>query len=156
MFCPARTTALGCLRLPVPPDFLLPAFSNVSTARFFTSTVQRASRVGGAALSLPPEVELRLLEPPMSRRKTITRTVPLRTVEIEGPLGNSIVLSGLVEFMLNMMAGKMAIQIPSYMDLDHDHEARKARLKVLDPEERKQREMWGEFTLLTRILRVLK
>ena len=36
------------------------------------------------------------------------------------------------------------MQIPKYMDLDHDRETRKAVLKVLDPKEREQREMWGK------------
>jgi large subunit ribosomal protein L6 len=35
------------------------------------------------------------------------------------------------------------MQIPHYMTFEHDEKARKARLRVQDQEERKQREMWG-------------
>lgn len=48
-----------------------------------------------------------------------------KTVEIIGPLG------------------KMSVQLPPYMSLDHDKETRKASLRILDREQRKQREMWG-------------
>ncbi|MCJ1234259.1 hypothetical protein MMC14_002218 [Varicellaria rhodocarpa] len=37
----------------------------------------------------------------------------------------------------------MSLQIPKYMDIDRNLETRKATLKVLDPKERDQREMWG-------------
>ena len=46
-------------------------------------------------------------------------------------------------FALTLSLGKMTIQIPPYMSLDHDKETRKATLNILDREERKQREMWG-------------
>ena len=41
------------------------------------------------------------------------------------------------------VTGKMTLQLPPYMSLDHDKETRKASLSILDREERKQREMWG-------------
>ena len=46
-------------------------------------------------------------------------------------------------FALTSSSGKMTIQIPPYMSLDHDKESRKATLNIVDREVRKQREMWG-------------
>lgn len=43
----------------------------------------------------------------------------------------------------DLRTGKMSVQLPPYMSLDHDKETRKASLSILDREERKQREMWG-------------
>lgn len=68
------------------PDFLIPAFSQRRTARSFASTSKRASRIGSAPLSLPREVNLRILEPP-KQKKLVTRVEPPRILEVEGPLG---------------------------------------------------------------------
>ena len=70
------------------PDFLIPSFQNYLpvTRRSFASSAPRSSRVGKAAIALPPDVNLRLLDPPR-RKGAITRVEPLKTVEIEGPLG---------------------------------------------------------------------
>ena len=46
----------------------------------------------------------------------------------------------------NIPAGKMSVQLPPYMSLEHNKDTRKATLSVLDREERKQREMWGKVT----------
>lgn len=43
----------------------------------------------------------------------------------------------------DLRTGKMSVQLPPYMSLDHDKETRKASLSILDREQRKQREMWG-------------
>ncbi|KAL9067651.1 MAG: hypothetical protein Q9161_006733 [Pseudevernia consocians] len=40
----------------------------------------------------------------------------------------------------------MSAQLPPYMSLDHDEETRKASLRILDRDVRKQREMWGTST----------
>lgn len=48
------------------------------------------------------------------------------TVEVSGPLG------------------KMAMGIPAYMSIDVNDESRTRTLRILDAEDRKQREMWGE------------
>ncbi|KAA6413576.1 MAG: mitochondrial 54S ribosomal 16 [Lasallia pustulata] len=108
------------------PGFLLPAFCSATTPRPFSSSPPCASRIGAATISLPPEVNLRLLDPPASKRRaSITRTEPAKMVEVEGPLG------------------KMVMQLPPYASLVHDQTNRKAVLSVLDASKRKQREMWG-------------
>jgi len=70
------------------PDFLLPAFAQLGPRRNFSSSLRCRSRIGGAPLSIPPEVNLRLLEPP-PKRKTVSRVEPLQIIEVEGPLGKS-------------------------------------------------------------------
>ncbi|KAL9135587.1 MAG: hypothetical protein Q9175_003219 [Cornicularia normoerica] len=107
------------------PDFLVPALFSPHTSRPFSSTSRCRSRIGSAPLSLPQGVDLRFLEPPARIKQYNTMTELPKTVEIIGPLG------------------KMSVQLPHYMSLDHDKETRKASLSILDREERKQREMWG-------------
>lgn len=107
------------------PDFLVPALSSASTSRLFSSTPRCRSRIGSAPLSLPQGVDIKFLEVPARRRQDVTTTELPKTVEIIGPLG------------------KMSVQLPPYMSLDHDKETRKASLRILDREQRKQREMWG-------------
>lgn len=94
MFAAAFTMAITkCGKLwkqPVValPDFLIPSFQNYfpGARRSFASSAPRPSRVGKAAIALPPDVNLRLLDPP-KRKGAITRVEPPKTVEIEGPLG---------------------------------------------------------------------
>ncbi|KAI9800967.1 MAG: hypothetical protein M1833_003104 [Piccolia ochrophora] len=106
--------------------FLLPAFFSTSNVRNFSSSSQCQSQVGRAPLSIPSEVTLRIFDPPeQKKRKSVTRIEPNSTVEIEGPLG------------------KMSLQIPPYLKIDHDTVARRASISVLNAEERHQREMWG-------------
>ena len=148
MFSPGRTTCLSWLVNSTRPssslpDFLVPALCSQRSCQPFSSSSRCASRIGGASLSLPPEVDLRLLEPPAARRKSaITRTELPKTVEVEGPLGEWLV-SSVQEMIIDIEAGKMTMQLPPYMALDLDRETRKATLRILDREERKQREMWG-------------
>ncbi|KAL8809139.1 MAG: hypothetical protein Q9200_003686 [Gallowayella weberi] len=98
------------------PDFLIPAFQvTPSPARRFATSAPQSSRVGAAPIAIPPDVNLRLLDPP-KRKGAITRVEPPKTIEIEGPLGSAIAqYSG----------------------------AKKATLTVLDKKQRDQREMWG-------------
>ncbi len=72
------------------PDFLVPAIS--SSSQPFSNSARCASRVGSEPLSLPADVNLRLLEIPVRRKKVITRIEPPRTLEIEGPLGKLVFL----------------------------------------------------------------
>ena len=67
-------------------DFLIPAFPTATISRSFASTSKCASRIGSAPLSLPAEVNLRILEAP-KQKKLISRVEPPRILEIEGPLG---------------------------------------------------------------------
>ncbi|KAL8767089.1 MAG: hypothetical protein Q9209_006316 [Squamulea sp. 1 TL-2023] len=108
------------------PDFLVPAFQVTpsSIRRCFASSAPRTSRVGAAPIALPPEVNLRLLDPP-KRRGAVTRVEPAKTIEIEGPLG------------------KASVQLPPFVSYNIDDTAKKATLSVLDKKSRDQREMWG-------------
>lgn len=47
--------------------------------------------------------------------------------------------------------GKISMTIPSFVKLEHDDAARKAYVTVEDREVKKQREMWGNETLLISI-----
>ena len=128
----------------VLPDFLLPAFSPLHISNPFSSTSKCRSRIGSEPLSLPPNVDLQILEPPVPKSRSIALTEQPKIIEVKGPLG---ILDQTCRklFPLTLSSGKMTIQIPPYMSLDHDKETRKATLKILDREERKQREMWGMF-----------
>ncbi|KAL8940850.1 MAG: hypothetical protein Q9216_002602 [Gyalolechia sp. 2 TL-2023] len=112
------------------PDFLLPAFQPHSRSinRPFTTSSPHASRVGAASITVPPEVNLRLLEPP-KRRGPITRIVPPKVIEIQGPLG------------------KAAVELPPFVKYALNDASRKASLSVLDKKSRDQRELWGSFIL---------
>lgn len=80
-----QPSPVGCL-----PAFLLPAFSSTPTVRPFSTSIPCASRVGGATLSLPPEVNMTILAPPTPmNKKRISRVEPVATVEVEGPLGTN-------------------------------------------------------------------
>ncbi|KAI4099092.1 MAG: hypothetical protein L6R37_006140 [Teloschistes peruensis] len=110
------------------PDFLLPAFHPLPRSithpshRPFTTSPRLMSRVGAEPIPLPPSVHLRLVEPP---KGPITRVEPLRTIEVEGPLG------------------KASVQLPAFVNYSVDEIAGKAYLSVLDRKVRDQREMWG-------------
>lgn len=112
--------------LSILPDFLIPAFQHnpPTTARPFSTSPSHASRVGAAPIALPPDVHLRLLDPP-KRRGAITRVEPPKTLEVEGPLG------------------KASVQLPPFVNYTVNDATKKAQLNVLDRKVRDQREMWG-------------
>ncbi|KAL8817854.1 MAG: hypothetical protein Q9223_003394 [Gallowayella weberi] len=111
------------------PDFLIPAFQvTPSPARRFATSAPQSSRVGAAPIAIPPDVNLRLLDPP-KRKGAITRVEPPKTIEIEGPLG------------------KASVQLPPFVNYHLDEGAKKATLTVLDKKQRDQREMWGSSAL---------
>jgi hypothetical protein len=58
------------------------------------------SRVGGAAISVPPEVSLTLVDIPKSATRVRGKDVPKFTAEIKGPKGMICVLSGVDGLML--------------------------------------------------------
>ena len=126
----------------VLPEFLLPAFSSPHISKPFSSTSKCRSRIGGEPLSLPPNVDLQILEPPVPKNRTIVMTEQPKIIEVKGPLG-ILDRTCRIASSLTRSSGKMTMQIPPYMSFDHDKETRKATLKILDREERKQREMWG-------------
>ena len=116
------------------PAFLVPACASnppPQKAHFSTST-KHNSKIGRAPLSLPPEVTFRILEPKhVKQGRNISRSEPSRTVEIQGPLG------------------KMAMEIPPYVDITSNEESRTRSLSILDTKDKKQKAMWGEYTLAT-------
>lgn len=67
------------------PSFLLPAFPSVS-ARSFSCSSPRASQIGRAPISIPPEVTLTVL-PPRARKNGWAPLGNRPTVKVEGPLG---------------------------------------------------------------------
>lgn len=133
MFSSARRRCLRAAVVPQCtevsiPSFLLPAFQPSSQrAAAFSSSSQCHSKIGSAPLSLPPEVTFQIIEPPVQRAGArVSRTQQGATIEIEGPLG------------------KMSMSIPAYMGIKSDEAKRAHTLSILDQENRKQREMWGE------------
>lgn len=65
------------------PIFLAPAFS----PRAFSTTSPAQSRVGGAAISIPPEVSFKLVDLPKSLVRTRGKDIPKYAAEIKGPRG---------------------------------------------------------------------
>ncbi|KAJ5168583.1 Ribosomal protein L6 bacterial-type [Penicillium canariense] len=128
MFCLPQRCARQLLREPLQrgslPLFLTPAFSP-SRAQCFSTTSPMQSRVGGAAISVPPEVSLNLIDIPKSLTRTRGKDVPKFTAQIKGP------------------KGEMSLTIPSFLDVNYDAANQKATLSVLDAEEPHQRAMWG-------------
>lgn len=94
--------------------------------RSFSTTRLCRSKIGSAPLSLPQEVKFSIL--PQTVAKTgrgVSRDGQGSVVEISGPLGT------------------MKMDIPAYMSIEANEEARTRTLSILDANDRKQREMWG-------------
>lgn len=129
------------------PSFLLPAFqstitsitsiSSISTGtttpttttprRQFSNTVSRPSKLGRTPISIPPGVEILIGEPKVKKDPTTYLRIPKRTVTVQGPLG------------------KLDLEIPPYLKIDHDAESRKAVLSIENIAEKCQMEMWGMY-----------
>lgn len=110
------------------PIFLVPSVTaRRSSAAQFSTTVPCRSKIGAAPLNLPPEVSFRFLPPPPPKNgQRLSRTEPSSTVEVEGPLG------------------KMSMEIPPFIKIAENDLNRTRTLSVLDPNDKKQRAMWGE------------
>lgn len=125
--CVSAVSNLQCSEVIIP-SFLLPAFQPAPqrSAAFSTSSSCR-SKIGRAPLSIPPDVNFRILEPPpVKAGSRVGRTQPGPTVEVEGP------------------KGRMSMSIPAYINIQQDEGKRAYTLSILDEKERKQREMWGQ------------
>lgn len=72
------------------PIFLAPAFS--PRTQCFSTTSPAQSRVGGAALSIPPEVSFKLIDIPATLSRTRGKDIPKFMAEIKGPKGNVLLL----------------------------------------------------------------
>ncbi|KAK0629053.1 ribosomal protein L6, alpha-beta domain-containing protein [Bombardia bombarda] len=110
------------------PSFLVPAFQTLRTttpSRPFSASTTRPSKLGRTPISIPPGVELAIGEPKVKRDMTTYLKIAKRTVTVSGPLG------------------KLDLEIPPFVLLDHDVAARKATLTVQDLSLKQQREMWG-------------
>jgi hypothetical protein len=95
--------------------------------RSFSTTRLCRSKIGSAPLSLPQEVKFSILPPPVVKAgRGVSRDGLGSVVEISGPLGT------------------MKMSIPAYMSIEENHENRTRTLSILDADDRKQREMWGE------------
>ncbi|KAI9736565.1 MAG: hypothetical protein M1818_006076 [Claussenomyces sp. TS43310] len=130
MFSSTRTRALERAIKGSPsasiPSFLLPAFQ-IRSARSFCASSSHQSQIGKAPLSIPPEVNFAIIEPPKVKAK-YGRPPPAAagpTVHVEGPLG------------------KLMLGIPPFVHLEYDIGGRKATVSIEDREVRHQREMWG-------------
>ncbi|KAJ5237551.1 hypothetical protein N7489_007642 [Penicillium chrysogenum] len=110
------------------PIFLAPAFS--PRTQCFSTTSPAQSRVGGAALSIPPEVSFKLIDIPATLARTRGKDIPKFVAEIKGP------------------KGEMSLNIPSFVNITHDEAAKKASLSVEDTTVPHQRAMWGTVRAL--------
>lgn len=130
MFTPARRRCVSAIKNTRSseisiPGFLLPAFQQQSSS--FSTSLPCHSKIGSAPLSLPPDVNFNIVAAPVQKKGArVSRTQEGATIHIEGPLG------------------KLSMPIPAYMNIVSDEAKRTYSLSILDQEERKQREMWGE------------
>ncbi|KAL2143935.1 hypothetical protein VTI28DRAFT_9765 [Corynascus sepedonium] len=106
------------------PGFLVPAFQTPTT-RNFSATTHRPSKLGRTPLSVPPGVELAISEPFIKKDMTSYLKTSKRRITVTGPLGT------------------LDLEIPEYVNINHDAAARRVELSVKDRNERNQREMWG-------------
>ncbi|CAJ2505551.1 Uu.00g129450.m01.CDS01 [Anthostomella pinea] len=108
------------------PSFLVPAFQQkAAPRRQFSDTSSRPSKLGRTPISIPPGVELLIGEPRVKKDPTTYLRIPKRTVTVSGPLG------------------KLNLEIPPFLNIDHDEATRKALLSIENGDEKKQMEMWG-------------
>jgi large subunit ribosomal protein L6 len=119
--------------------------------RSFQSTPRYQSHVGGAPLTIPPNVTFQVVEaPPVNTTGRMTRNAPTPTVQLEGPLGECARHSNLLHpaQTLILAPGRMDMAIPPFIKIEQDMAARRATVSVIDRRERHQREMWGVWSLL--------
>lgn len=110
------------------PSFLVPAFASRPQSLRFSTTTRRTSKIGKTPLTLPPEVQFTVKQPPpftQSQDAKIGRDVLGVTVDIEGP------------------RGKMSMTLPPYIHIVSDDETRTHTLKIFDAGDKKQKAMWG-------------
>ncbi|KAK4190969.1 ribosomal protein L6, alpha-beta domain-containing protein [Podospora australis] len=126
--CNSSTSAATLL-----PSFLVPAFQtttstsspSISSRRNFSATTNRPSKLGRNPLAIPPGVELEIGDLFTKKDVTTYLQTQKRKVKVSGPLG------------------KLELDIPSFVKIDHDTTARIATLTVEDKNVKQQMEMWG-------------
>lgn len=77
------------LRQKSVPAFLVPALSQPLRAQCFSTTSAVRSRIGGAPVSVPPEVKLNFIDLPQTQLRGRSKEIPKQAIEVEGPLGTS-------------------------------------------------------------------
>jgi hypothetical protein len=141
--CARFLAALGSSSAPVTlPGFLVPAWQataspTAATTALFSTTSKRPSKLGRTPLSIPPGVELSVGEPVANKDLTSYKKVFKKTINIKGPLGS------------------LGLEVPEYVQLTQDPEAKSVLLSVRDNEAKDQKAMWGRFTysmLLTQLI----
>ncbi|EAW06639.1 mitochondrial 54S ribosomal protein uL6m [Aspergillus clavatus NRRL 1] len=105
------------------PVFLTPAYPQ--RTRYFSTTSPTQSRVGGATISVPPEVSLKFIDLPQTQIRDRSKEIPKTAIEVKGPLG------------------ELTLNIPPFVEVAHDASLRKASLTVQDSSIAHQRAMWG-------------
>ncbi|KAL5358489.1 hypothetical protein BJX96DRAFT_43790 [Aspergillus floccosus] len=123
-----RQLARSPLRQGPLPVFLAPAFSQFPRTQPFSTTTPAQSRVGGATISIPPEVSLKFIDLPQTQVRTRSKEIPKTAIEVKGPLG------------------ELTLNIPPFVNVTHDEALRKASLTVEDSSVAHQRAMWGMFS----------
>jgi large subunit ribosomal protein L6 len=123
--------------IPAPLSFSQPL-------RCFSTTLRAQSRVGGAPVSVPPEVSLKFIDLPQVQGRGAGKDQPKVAVEVNGPLGGfHLVFSFRGQANMTATAGQLTLNIPSFVNIAHDENLRKASLTVADPSVPHQRAMWG-------------
>ncbi|KAH0559081.1 hypothetical protein GP486_004342 [Trichoglossum hirsutum] len=126
----------------------MPVFQPLPSTCSFSCFPSRASQIGRAPISIPPEVSLQLIEPLAPKHKHKARRIEAGpTVEVEGPLGKRKRLVPGICLKIGQLIvrnlGKLALQLPPFVRVEHDTTTRKATVRIQDADERHQREMWG-------------
>ncbi|KAL4942609.1 hypothetical protein BDV06DRAFT_211730 [Aspergillus oleicola] len=91
----------------------------------FSTTPRVQSRVGAAAISIPPEVSLKFIDLPQTQARGSSEIPPKTAIEVNGPLG------------------QLTLKIPHFLTVAHDEASRKASLTIEDSTAKHQKAMWG-------------
>ncbi|KAF3308420.1 hypothetical protein TWF173_001237 [Orbilia oligospora] len=127
-------TRLSRLSLLDTPSICRQCLTTTNT-RQFSTTNPLSSKVGSSPLIIPSNVSLSIYTPPPPRHTT--RTLPPRTVTVQGPLGQVTIP---IPHFLNI-----SIATPPKDTSPSAEEAKssKAVITINDPTEKPQRQMWG-------------
>ncbi|OJJ64133.1 hypothetical protein ASPSYDRAFT_84157 [Aspergillus sydowii CBS 593.65] len=108
-------------RTPLYPSSLLRS----QPTQYFSTTPRVQSRVGGAPVSVPPEVSLKFIDLPQTTARGTSQDQAKTAIEVTGPLG------------------QLTLNIPPFLKVAHDESLQKATIEVEDREVAHQRAMWG-------------
>ncbi|KAI9370055.1 ribosomal protein L6, alpha-beta domain-containing protein [Aspergillus egyptiacus] len=91
----------------------------------FSTTPRVQSRIGGAAVSVPPEVSLKFIDLPQVKARGNAQNEPKSAIVVKGPLG------------------QLTLNLQPFIKVTHDEAIQKATVSVEDSLEPHQRAMWG-------------